>query len=119
MEKTQWKTLRLSLAVGATLAEKEITLEKGKRIVSAVVTNREPAELVSLGLFENNTEVSTPMNLKFWERSNSGQYLDGFKPLAYNGGSQISVRLAANAAITTAALEVEVVFGIIKDDVTC
>lgn len=119
MEKTQWKTIRLSLAVGETLAEKEITLDKGKRIVSAVAKNRETAELVSIGLFENGNEVSTPMNLEFWERSNSGQYLDGFKPIEYNGGSQISVRLSANAPITVAALEIEVAFGIIKDDTTC
>jgi hypothetical protein len=119
MEKTQWKTLRMTLAVGEVLAEKEITLEKGKRIVSAVVKNRQPVQLVSVGLFENNTQVSAPMNLKFWERSNSGQYLDGFKPLAYNGGSQISVRLAANAAITVADLEIEIAFGIIKDDTEC
>lgn len=119
MEKTQWKTLKLSLAVGEEQTAKDIMLEKGKRIVSAVAKNRETAELVSLGLFEANQEVSTPMNLSFWERSNSGQYLDGFKPIEYTGGSEISVRMAANAPITVAALEVEIAFGIIKDEITC
>lgn len=42
MEKTQWKTLKLSLAVGEEQTAKDIMLEKGKRIVSAVAKTGKP-----------------------------------------------------------------------------
>lgn len=119
LEKIEWKSLRMKLAIGAKVAEKEITLEKGKRIVTAVVTNVVPVQLVNLGLYENGNEISAPMNLEFWKRSNSGLYLDGFKPIEFRGGSQISVRIASTVAITDTNLEIEIVFGIIKEDTTC
>lgn len=118
MEKIEWKTLRTKFAAGETLAEKEIALEKGKRIVAAVATSTAPGKLISLGLFENGNEVSAPMDLDFWKRSNSGHYLDGFKPIEYRGGSTVSARFAATTALA-ADIEIELVFGIIKEDTTC
>ena len=120
MKKVLWKTLQLSLVVGQSIGEKDITLEKGERIVCAAISNRTPDELVQLGLYENGNKISDPMNLKFWERSNAGQYLDGFKPIEFKGGSQLTARLTSNVALTGATdLQVEVVFGIIQDDTTC
>lgn len=119
MKKTDWKSLRIVLAVGESIAEKDIALEKGERIVSAVAY-QEPGQLVALGLYENGNEISAPMNLDFWKRSNAGQYLDGFKPIEFKGGSGITARLIASAPLAGAKnLEVEIVFGIIKEDITC
>lgn len=119
MKKTAYKTLRISFSAGETLAEKDITLDKGERIVAAIATSVEPNQLVNLGLYENgNTEVSAPMDLSFWRKSNAGHYLDGFKPLDYRGGSTISARLSTSAVLA-ADLDVEIVFGIIKEDPTC
>lgn len=58
------------------------------------------------------------MNLEFWKRSNSGHYLDGFKPIEFKGGSQITARIVSQAAMAT-DLDVEIVFGIIKEDTEC
>lgn len=118
MKKTTYKTLRIAFAAGETLAEKEITLDPGERIVAAVATSVDPTQLVALGLYENGNEVSAPMDLDFWRKSNAGHYLDGFKPLEYRGGGSISARLSTTAALA-AALDVEIVFGIIKEDPTC
>ena len=120
MEKVIWKTLRVAFPVGQDYTEKEISLEKGKRIVAAIATNQDPSQLVNLGLYENGQEISAPMDLDFWRRSNAGQFLDGFKPLGYTGGATISARLSTTRPLATATdLEVEIVFGIIQEDKTC
>ena len=118
MEKIEWKTLRVKFAVGESFTEKEISLPSGKRIVAAAIAKPVPTVLINLGLFENGNEVSAPMDLEFWKKSEAGQYLDGLKPLGYNGGATVSARLSATNALAT-AIEVEIVFGIIKDDPTC
>ncbi|NJW53545.1 hypothetical protein [Salinimicrobium oceani] len=120
MRKVHWKTLRVVLPVGETNANKDLFLDKGERIVTAVAVNQDPGQLVSLGLFEGNQEVSTPMNVDFWKRSNAGQYLDGFKPIEFTGGSTITARITTSKALATATdLEVEIVFGIIQEDKQC
>lgn len=120
MKKTTWRTLRAILPVGQSNVDKEISLEKGERIVAAVATSEAPGQLVSLGLYENNNEVSAPMDLDFWRRSNSGQYLDGFKPIGYNGGGTVQARIFTPKPLATANdLEIEIVFGIIQEDKTC
>ena len=118
METIEWKTLRVKFPAGESFTEKEISLEKGKRIVAAAITDKAPAQLINLGLYENGSEVSAPMNLEFWKRSNSGRYLDGFKPLGYTGGATVSARLSSTAPLV-AGLEVEIVFGIVKEDTSC
>lgn len=120
MKKTDWKSLRLVYGAGEVLAEKEINLDKGERIVAGIATNFAPGQHVALGLYENGNEISAPMHLDFWRKSNSGHYLDGFKPIEYKGGSQVTVRLFSPAPLAGADdLEVEIVFGIIKEDTTC
>ncbi len=115
MKKILWKTLNISFAATDSLAEKSITLETGERIFAAVATSIVPTQLIDLGLFENGNEVSAPTALEFWKKSNAGQYLDGFKPIEYKGGSELSVRLSTKVALVT-AIDVQVVFGIIKQD---
>jgi hypothetical protein len=117
MKKILWKTLNISFGVGEVLAEKDISLEKGERIVAAIATSIVPTQLVDLGLFENGNEVSVPSATEFWKRSDSGQYLDGFKPIEYRGGSTISARLTTKVALVD-AVDVQIVFGIIKSDLT-
>lgn len=120
MKKTLWRTLRMALKSGETFAEKEISLEKGERIVAAVATNQAAGQLVNLGLFENGQEVATPMDLSFWKRSNAGQYLDGFVPINYNGGATVSVRIATAKPLASGSdLEVEVAFAIIQETAAC
>ena len=114
----KWKSLKLKLKAGDPTAEKEISLEKGVRIVAAAATLKQRSQIVDLALLENGQIISDPMDLDFWKRSNSGQYLDGFKPIEYLGGSSLMARLSTNAPLAE-DLEVEVVFGILKDDATC
>lgn len=118
MKKVDWKTLNISLVPGETIANKEIHLELGERIVAAVETGSEPGQIINLGLYEQNNEVSAPMALPFWKRSNAGQYLDGFKPISFKGGSSVDVRLSTKSPIAN-AVEIQIVFGIIKEDTTC
>ena len=120
MRKVNWKTLKVTLPVGQTNVDKNIYLEKGERIVSALAASQEPGQLVSLGLYEGNNEASAPMSIDFWKRSNAGHYLDGFKPLEFNGGREITARITTTRALATAAdLEIEIVFGIIQQSETC
>lgn len=120
MEKIEWKTTRLSLAEGEQVAEKDINVPPGKRVVAAAVTGQAANQLVNMGLFENGNEISTPADLKFWERSNAGLYLDGFRPLSYKGGSNITVRVSSPKPMALATgLDVEIVFGIISESETC
>ena len=118
MKKVNWKSLKVKLIAGEVLIEEDITLDKGERIVSAIATNREPEQLVSLGLYENGTEISAPMNIAFWKRSNSGHFLDGFKPIEFKGGSQITARVISQTVMAE-DLDMEIVFGIIKEDTEC
>lgn len=120
MKTVNWKTLRVTFLKGEAYAEKEVTLDKGERIVAAVATSEMPTQLVNLGLYENGQEVSAPMDLSFWRRSNSGQFLDGFKPLGITGGSTISARLSTTGILaTTNDLQVEIAFAIIQDSKEC
>ena len=118
MKKVDWKTLNISLVVGETTTTGEVPLERGERIVAAVETGSEPGQIINLGLYEQNNEVSVPMDLGFWKRSNSGQYLDGFKPIGFKGGTTVEVRLTTKTPVP-AAVDVQIVFGIIKEDTVC
>jgi len=113
-----WKTLKMALEAGETLAEKDISMEPGVRVVSAAVTGQDKGQIVDLGLFENGQKISDPMDLEFWKRSNAGQYLDGFKPIGYKGGSTLTARLSTLTALA-AKLDVEIVFGIIQENTSC
>lgn len=117
--KIVYKTLRAKLAVGATEVTKDIQLERGERIVAAATTNRDPGQLVSLALYENGNQVSAPMDIDFWRKSNAGRYLDGFKPLEHRGGATLQLRAVASTAVANTDLDIEVVFGIIKADESC
>lgn len=119
MKKVIWKTLRVTMPVGETVATGKVSLEKGERILAAATSGDKPGQLVSLGLFENENEVSTPMDLHFWEKSNAGKFLDGFKPLDYTGGGTVEARLSTKTAIATKDLQVEMVFAIIKESTSC
>lgn len=120
MKKVKWKTLTVSLPVGQINNEKLITLEKGELIVAAAATNYDPKQIVKLGLYENGNEISTPVSLDFWKRSNAGQYLDGFKPIEYKGGSEVTAKIFTSEPLAGESdLAVEVVFGIVKEDTTC
>ncbi len=118
MKKVEWKTQVLTLAAGETRADKDLHLEKGERIVVAAVPATEPGKIVNLGLYEGGNEISSPMDIAFWERSNAGQYLDGFKPISFKGGTTVTTRLTTATALV-ADLQVQVVFGIIKEEVSC
>ena len=118
MKKVDWKTLNISMLTGETIANKEIHLELGERIVAAVETGTDPGQIINLGLYEQNNEVSAPMALPFWKRSNAGQYLDGFKPIGFKGGSSVDVRLMTKSPLAN-PVEVQIVFGIIKEDTVC
>lgn len=118
MEKIDWFTLKMKLAAGETLAEKAITLDKGKRVVAAVATASEPGKIVDLGLYENGQQVSAPMDLSLWKKSNAGNFTDGFKPLEIKGGTEITARLFTAVALA-ADFDIELVLGVIKDDTTC
>lgn len=119
MKKVIWKTLRVVMPVGETYAEGDISLERGERILAAAVASKSPGQLVSLGLYENSMEVSAPMDLQFWERSNAGKFLDGFKPLDYSGGGTVQAKLNAKTAIAAEDLQVEMVFAIIQESTSC
>jgi len=118
MDKIIWFTMKMALLIGETQAEKSITLDKGKRIVAAVAVASSPGKIVDLGLYENGNQVSAPMDLELWKKSNAGKYTDGFKPLEITGGTEIKARLSTAVALA-ADLEMEVIFGVIKDDTTC
>ncbi|MDT0689368.1 hypothetical protein RM549_06195 [Salegentibacter sp. F188] len=118
MKKVEWKTLNVTLKTGQTLAEKEISLNQGDRIVSAASFSGNKDKVVNLELMENGNTVSAAMDLDFWKKSNAGKYLDGFKPIEYKGGSTVKAVLFTDTALG-ADLPVQVVFGIIKDDTTC
>jgi len=118
MKKVDWKTLNISMAAGETIATGEVPLEKGERIVVAIETGSEPGQVINLGLYEQNNEVSAPMALGFWKRSNAGQYLDGFKPIGFRGGTTVEARLTTKNPVA-AALDVQIAFGIIKEDTVC
>lgn len=119
MKKVIWKRLKCILAVGETVGNAEINLDSGERLLVAATTNRDPGQLVSLGLFENSTEVSAPMDISFWRKSNAGLFLDGFKPVSYKGGATIRMELTTDTAIAGSDLQVEMVFATIKEDTTC
>lgn len=118
MKKVIWKSLEVNLVAGETVAEGDIHLERGERIVAAASVPVKPGKVVTLGLFENGQLASPSMDLGFWERSNAGHYLDGFKPIEYKGGTTITARLATKVALA-ADCQVQVVFGIIQEDSTC
>lgn len=118
MERIDWFTLKMKLTAGETLAEKAITLDRGKRVVAAVAVASAPGKIVDLGLYENGSQVSAPMDLDLWKKSNAGNFTDGFKPIEIKGGTEITARLFTSTALA-AELEIEVVFGVIKDDATC
>lgn len=118
MKKVDWKSLKVTLKAGETLANKDITLDAGERIVVGAAYAGDKNKIVDLELKENGNTISAAMDLDFWKRSNAGHYLDGFKPIEYKGGSTLTAVLLAPTALA-ADLPVEVVFGIIKDDTTC
>ena len=118
MKKVEWKTLNMILPAGETRADKDISLEVGERIVVAAAPASKPGKIVNLGLYEGGNEISSPMDVSFWERSNAGQYLDGFKPISFKGGTTITTRLTTTTPLA-ADLQVQVVFGIIKTETQC
>ncbi|MDT0643695.1 hypothetical protein RM553_12705 [Zunongwangia sp. F363] len=117
MKKVDWKTLNVTLPAGQTLAEKEISLDKGTRIVAAATFSGTKDKIVNLELKENGNTVSAAMDLDFWKKSNAGLYLDGFKPIEYKGGSTVKAVLFADTALA-ADIPVQIAFGIIKEDTT-
>ena len=118
MKKVDWKTLKLTLKAGDLTAEKNIQLDPGERIVAAATTGKAKDQIIDLGLYENGNQISAPMDLDFWTRSNSGNFLDGFKPLETTGGNTCTGRIStANAP--AADIDIEIVFGIIKEVATC
>ena len=118
MKKVDWKTLKLSLKAGDLTAEKNIQLDPGERIVAAATTGKAKDQIIDLGLYENGQQISAPMDLDFWARSNSGNFLDGFKPLETKGGITCTGRVST-AVAPAADVDIEVVFGIIKEDTSC
>lgn len=118
MKKVEWKTLKVTLKAGETLANKNIDLDSGQRILVAAAYAGDKNKIVDLELQENGQTVSAGMDLDFWKRSNAGDYLDGFKPIEYKGGTTITGVLTTPSALA-ADLPVEVVFAIVKTDTTC
>ena len=118
MKKVIWKSADVIMKAGAILAETDIHLEKGERILAAAHSVDKPGKIVNLGLFEGAQEISAPMAIPFWERSNAGLFLDGFKPLAFTGGGTVTVRLSTKVALAS-DVQVQVVFGIIQTDTSC
>ena len=119
MKKVEWKSAKLTLATGETQVETDIQLEPGERIVAAATTGKPKDQIIDLGLYENgNTQISAPMDLDFWKRSDAGNFLDGFKPLETKGGTTATIRVTAVTG-PAANVDIEVVFAIIKEAATC
>lgn len=57
MERIDWFTLKMKLTAGETLAEKAITLDRGKRVVAAVAVASAPGKIVDLRLYENGSII--------------------------------------------------------------
>lgn len=118
MEKLDWFTLKLQLAAGENNAQAKIDLDKGKRVVTAVAAPNRPNQIVDLELKENGQTIAAAMDLELWKKANAGNFLDGFKPINYKGGTTVTAILRTNTPLAE-DLDIEVVFGVIKDDTTC
>lgn len=115
MLKPKYERVKLALAEGDTSAEAEIHIPKGARVMVGAKASSQPGSILDVSLEENGSEIHPPMAVE-WYDGGIGSFEQRALELAYQGGSQLTVKLSTSTAIAAGKeVEVEIVFQILKE----
>lgn len=60
----------------------------------SLVHDNTTAKIVEMGIYENNSEVVKPCDIRFTEKTSSGSFLESLRPVSdFQGGREVSIRL--------------------------
>ena len=74
----------------------------GTKVVrmGVIVRNNEGDDQVDLGIFENGSEKTRPVDTKFLEKTSGGNFLDSFCPIDLDAGRKYEVRLSRKTLVS-------------------
>jgi hypothetical protein len=111
MNNIQYTTVEVTLSAGSSTAQAEIDVPEGAVTHIGLVKEGNATEIVNLEILQNNSRVLSPIDIRFSERTTTGSFLDGLRPVSnINGGRKLQVRLSAVKPTRAADLNVQVVF---------
>ena len=109
----QYKTVELTLDKLNSTAEERIDLPDGVVTHIGLVKEGNATDIVNMEVLQNNSRLLHPMDIRFSERTTTGNFLDGLRPVSgINGGQVLQVRLSALKPTRTDDLTVQVLFAI-------
>lgn len=107
----QTRTVEIFLDKALPTAEKTIDLPDGEVTHIGLVKEGAFQQIVNLEVLQNNSRVIDPCDIRFSERTASGNFLDTLRPVGgIKGGRVLQVRLSALNATRATDLTVQVLF---------
>lgn len=111
MNNIQYTPIELTLDKNNPTAEARIDIPEGNVTHIGLVKEGTATDIVNLEVLQNNSRLLHPIDIRFSERTTTGSFLDGWRPVSgINGGRTLQVRLSALNATRTDDLTVQVVF---------
>lgn len=113
MNQIQYRTVEIFLDKSAAVAEEKIELPDGVVTHIGLVKDSITTDIINLELLQNTTRILDPCDIRFSERTTTGSFLDGLRPVSgIRGGQSIKVRLSAITVSRPTDLTVQVLFAI-------
>jgi len=114
-KKYETKTVNVSLLKTILSNEEPINIPDGTAVRMGVVSRGNAEDrIITVGVFDSNNEIIRTADLKFFEKTSGGNYLDGFMPIDLDGGRQYHVRVTALTGTLVDDVTVQALFIIEK-----
>lgn len=111
MNDIKYTPVEITLDKDNPSAEVKVDIPEGTVTHIGLVKEGTATEIVNLEVLQNNSRLLEPIDIRFSERTTTGSFLDGWRPVSgINGGRVLQVRLSALNATRTDDLTVQVVF---------
>jgi len=111
MYKIEYTPVEVTLPSASSTVENYIDVPEGEITHIALVKEGTATDIVNLEVLQNNSRLLSPIDIRFSEKTASGNFLDGMRPIGgIQGGRRLQVRLSAVKSTRAADLTVQVVF---------
>lgn len=111
MNSIRYTAVEVTLTAGNPSAQAEIFVPEGEVTHISLVKEGNATDIVNLEILENNSRLLSPIDIRFSERTATGNFLDGMRPVSnIQGGRKLQARLSAVKPSRTSDLTVQVVF---------
>ena len=111
MNDIQYTAVELTLDKNNPTAEVKADIPEGVVTHIGLVKEGTATDIVNLEVLQNNSRLLSPIDIRFSEKTTTGNFLDGLRPVSgISGGRTLQVRLSALKATRTDDLTVQVVF---------